>query len=151
MPSTPSSPTRSTTSLWPTCSSGVDKLEGPQAIAVFPSSRSKETELFRRLFPQGLPPSADLMKELIKAIRNGKVDLAPKPSSGWYEYQIYALETFLLPEKGEENPKLLLTKAYKKRMLEAFQALMTKRRETHARDVDGQIGGSDRDCFRGRR
>ena len=57
----------------------------------------------------------------------------PSPSSGWYEYQIYALETFLLPEKGEENPKLLLTKAYKKRMLEAFQALMTKRRETHVR------------------
>ena len=119
------------------------KLEGPRPIAVFPSSRSKETELFRQLFPQGLPPGADLMRELIKAIRKGKVDLAPKPSSGWYEYQIYALETFLLPEKGEENPKLLLTKAYKKRMLEAFQALMTKRRETHARD-SGQIGGSDR-------
>ncbi|MFI5458115.1 MAG: hypothetical protein ACHRXM_21990 [Isosphaerales bacterium] len=111
------------------------KFGGPQAIAVFPSSRSKETDLFRQLFPEGLPPSADLMTELIQAIRKGKVDLAPKPSSGWYEYQIYALETFLLPQKGQENPKLLLTKAYKKRMLEAFQALITKRRETHARDA----------------
>ena len=34
------------------------------------------------------------------------------------------LETFLLPEKGNENQKLLLTKAYKKRMLEAFKALL---------------------------
>jgi hypothetical protein len=40
-----------------------------------------------------------------------------------------------MPAKGQEHSKLLLTKAYKKRMLEAFQALMTKRRETHARSL----------------
>ena len=72
---------------------------------------------------------------MIRAIRSGKVDLAPKADSGWYDHQIYALETFLLPEKGAEHAKLLLTTAYKKRMLEAFQALMTKRRETHARNL----------------
>ena len=55
------------------------KLAGPQPIAVFPSSRSKETELFRRLFPNGLPPRADMMRELIRTIRQGKVDLAPRP------------------------------------------------------------------------
>ncbi len=103
-----------------------------QAIAVYPGSRSKETDLFRQLFPNGVPPSADLMRALIRAIRSGTVDLAPKSGSGWYEYQIHALETFLLPEKGEEHAKLMLTKAYKKRMLEAFAALMTKRRETHS-------------------
>ena len=112
------------------------KLDGPQPIAVFPISRSKETELFGLLFPEGLPSGADLMREMIRAIRQGKVDLAPNDSSGWYAYQIHALETFLLPEKGAENPKLLLTKTYKKRMLEAFQALITKRRETHARDLE---------------
>jgi hypothetical protein len=37
-----------------------------------------------------------------------------------------------MPERGQEHAKLLLTRAYKKRMLEAFQALMTKRRETFA-------------------
>jgi hypothetical protein len=114
------------------------KSDGRLPIAVFPISRSKETELFGLLFPEGLPAGADLMREMIKAIRRGQVDLAPSASSGWYEYQIHALETFLLPEKGEENPKLLLTKAYKKRMLEAFQALMTKRRETHARDLEAK-------------
>jgi hypothetical protein len=105
---------------------------GPRPVSVFPSSRSKETELFRRLFPRGLPPDADLMRELIRAIRSGKVDLAPGPESGWYDHQVYALETFLMPEKGQEHAKLLLTRAYKKRMLEAFEALMTKRRETFA-------------------
>jgi hypothetical protein len=75
------------------------------------------------------------MRELIRAIRSGTIDLAPGPDSGWYEYQVFALETFLMPEKGQEHAKLLLTKAYKKRMLEAFQALMTKRRETFVRSL----------------
>ena len=107
-------------------------------VAVFPTSRSKESELFGKLFPLGLPPQADLMKEIVQAIRLGKVNLAPSRDSGWYEHQIYALETFLLPEKGEESQNLLLTKAYKKRMLEAFQALITKRRETHARNLEAK-------------
>jgi hypothetical protein len=114
-----------------------------QAVAIFPGSGSKETELFRRLFPLGLPPSANLMRELLKAIRSGKIDLAPRPGSGWYEHQIYALEILLAPEKGAEDSKLLLTKAYKKRMLEAFEALMTKRRETHARTLDVVKGAVD--------
>jgi hypothetical protein len=106
-----------------------------EAVALFPASTSRETVLFEKLFGDGLPPQTDLMRELIRAIRSGKVNLEPGQHSGWYEYQVYALETLLLPEKGEEKDKLLLTKAYKKRMLEAFQVLMTKRRETHARQL----------------
>jgi hypothetical protein len=113
--------------------SGGEPVRGP--VALFPASTSKEAVLFEALFPTGLPPDADLMKELITAIRSGKVDLTPKADSGWYERQVYALETMLLPEKGEERDKLLLTRAYKKRMLEAFQALITKRRETHVRQL----------------
>jgi hypothetical protein len=121
---------------WPS----VERLAGEKkvrwkVVALFPPSTSKETVLFWTLFPQGLPPNADLMRELVRAIRSGKVDLKPKPGSGWYEHQVYALETLLLPEKGEEHNKLLLTKEYKKRMLEAFQAQMTKRRETHVRQL----------------
>jgi hypothetical protein len=111
-------------------------LPGTTRIAFFPASTSKETVLFEALFPRGLPPNADLMRELITKIRSGQVNLQPRPDSGWYDHQVYALETLLLPEKGEENPKLQLTRAYKKRMLEAFQALITKRRETHARQLD---------------
>ena len=105
------------------------------AVAVFPPGTSKETVLFAKLFPLGVPPNVDLMKELVKRIRSGEVDLKPKAQSGWYEYQVYALETLLLPEKGAEKDKLLLTKEYKKRMLEAFKALITKRRETHVREL----------------
>ena len=98
-----------------------------------PYSTSRETVLFNKLFPVGLPEGTDLMMEFVKAIRDGRVDLAPGKDSGWYDYQVYALETFLLPECGKEHDKLLLTKKYKQRMLEAFKALMTKRRETHVR------------------
>jgi hypothetical protein len=105
-------------------------------VAVFPASDSRESALFEKLFPIGLPPTAALMGELIRRIRSGEIDLRPGPNSGWYDYQVYALETLLLPEKGEEKDKLVLTRAYKKRMLEAFQALLTKRRETHLRQLN---------------
>ncbi|CAG0928394.1 hypothetical protein PLCT1_00722 [Planctomycetaceae bacterium] len=106
------------------------------AMAHFlPYSSSAETELFDKLFPEGLPEGADLMLEFIKAIRSGKIDLKPRANSGWYDYQVYALETFLLPERGPESSKLLLSKKYKVRMLEAFKAMITKRRETHVRGI----------------
>jgi hypothetical protein len=106
-----------------------------ETVAFFPPSTSRETELFNKLFPLGVPGGANLMKELIAAIRSGKVDLTPRENSGWYDHQVYALQTMLLPEMGEEHNKLVLTKPYKKRMLEAFAALITKRRETHARQL----------------
>jgi hypothetical protein len=113
-------------------SKGIDR----PGIAFFPPSTSRETELFNKLFPLGVPEGANLMKELVQAIRSGKVDLTPRENSGWYDHQVYALQTMLLPEVGEEHNKLLLTRPYKKRMLEAFAALITKRRETHARQLD---------------
>src|SRR5262249_22815815 len=88
------------------------------------------------LFPLGPPLNVNLMHELVRRIRSGDVDLRPRADSGWYEYQVYALETLLLPEKGDEKDKLQLNKAYKKRMLEAVQALRTQRREAHVRQMD---------------
>lgn len=104
-------------------------------VSFLPYSDSKETELFDRLYPRGLPPSADLMADLINAIRSGELDLKPGENSGWYDYQLYALESLVLPEKGEGNDKLLLTKKYKLRLLEAFKAMVTKTRETHIRQM----------------
>jgi len=106
-----------------------------KTVALLPPSTSRETVLFEKLFPESIPPDIELMQALIDAIRSGRVNLAPTPDSGWYDYQVHALETMLLPGKGEENGKLLLTKTYKKRMLEAFKALITKRRETHVRQL----------------
>jgi hypothetical protein len=116
-------------------SAGPAALQTAVSAAFLPSSTSRENELFLRLFPRGLPADADLMQQLIRALRSGNVELAPSAESGWYEYQAYALETLLLPERGEEAFKLLRTARYKRRMLEAFAALITKRRETHIRQM----------------
>ena len=104
-------------------------------VSLFPPSTSREVELFRRIFPDGPPPNARMMRALIEAIRSGTVDLAPTPAGGWYEYQAFALEPLLLPDRGEGADHLLLTRDYKKRMLVAFEALLTRRRETHARQL----------------
>ena len=108
-----------------------------RGVYFLPPSRSKETTLAKELLGDNInmPPGTDIMKELISAIRNGKVDLTPDANSGWYDYQVYALETLLLPSEGEEYSKLLLTQRYKKRMIEAFKAMLTTRRETHVRQV----------------
>ena len=104
-------------------------------IAFLPSSDSPDTQLFDRLFPNGLPPDADMMAEMIKAIRDGTLDLAPKATSGWYDYQLHALETLILPERTEGAEHLLMSKKYKLRLVDAFKAMVTKTRETHVRQM----------------
>lgn len=110
------------------------------AVSIFPPSTSRETELFDRLFPMGVPAGTNLMNSLIRRIRSGEIDLKPGTEDGWYQYQVYALETMLLPTRGQESEKLQLTANYKKRLVEAFKALMTKRRETHARQLSTTVG-----------
>jgi hypothetical protein len=102
-----------------------------KAVSFIPPGSNRESELTRRLFRNGFPPSANLMRELINAIRQGNVNLEPTLQSGWYDYQVFALESLLLPKKAEESNRLLLTANYHRRNFEAFQALMTKRKETH--------------------
>lgn len=107
-----------------------------RTVAILPPGTSRETELFDRMFGErGVPPGTNLMTELIRRIRSGQVSLEPGKDDGWYQHQVFALETLLLPSKGEEANKLLLTANYKRRLVEAFKALITKRRETHARFV----------------
>ncbi|MEI8020323.1 MAG: hypothetical protein WCH39_19130, partial [Schlesneria sp.] len=100
------------------------------SVSLFPPGSNRESELVRRLFPSGFSARSDIMRELVKAIRSGTIDLHPTENSGWYDYQVYALETLLVPKQGEESKSLLLSGTYKRRRLEAFQALITKRKET---------------------
>ncbi len=103
--------------------------------ALFPRSRSHEHELFSRLFPDGLPRDAHLMRELLRRVRSGEVQLAPRPDSGWYDWKVWSLEPLLRPERSAEHAKLLLARSYKKRLVGAFAALLVKHRETHWRSL----------------
>lgn len=113
---------------------------GDRNVSLMPPSTSRENELFESLYATGLPPNANLMRELITRIKTGQIDLTPNEDSGWYQYQAFALETFLIPERGAEHDKLLLTKEYKQRLMQAFQATLTSRRETHARQEGVAVG-----------
>ncbi len=111
------------------------RLNRTPAVTILPRSTSRETELFERLFPLGVPEGVDMMSELIGRIRSGEVDLTPAADEGWYQHQAFALETLLDADRAQEADKLVLTAAYKRRLIEAFKALITKRRETHMRSL----------------
>jgi len=112
-------------------------------IAFLPASRSKDTDYFNSLCGCDFSAFAgvNLMNVLIDGIRNGALDLAPSADSGWYDYQLYALETLLLPERGPESDHLLLTAGYKKKLLDSFKSLITQTRETQVKQL---AGGAER-------
>ena len=99
-------------------------------------SATPEVALFERLYPNGVPANADLMGDLVKAIRAGTVDLAPRADDGWYQHQLFALETLLVTDKSEERAKIAFMARYKKRLQEAFSTMLVQHRETHAKQAD---------------
>lgn len=104
--------------------------------ALFPSSASKDTAFYNENFcGPGQPEGVEFMDLLIDAIESGELDLAPDADSGWYDYQLYALETLLLPDRGPESEHLLLTAAYKEKLAETFKSLVTQTRETHVKQL----------------
>lgn len=104
--------------------------------AFLSGSESPEVELFERLYPEGIPPNANLMQDLVDAIRSGEVDLAPRPEDGFYAHQLYALETLLVTDRSEERAKVAFMARYKKRLQEAFETMLVQHRETHVKQLD---------------
>ncbi len=114
-----------------------DKSLCPHRIALFPPSNSKESQFFEEAFC-GTPTETknlNYLDFLIAAIKDGSLNLAPDKNSGWYDYQSYALEILLLPEKAEEKDHIFLTKAYKEKLVETFKTIMIQNRETHAKQL----------------
>jgi len=99
-------------------------------VAVWPFVTSKENRLFAQLYASVPPKGATTMQELVDALRSGQLNLAPAPDSGWYDYQLYALEPLLLTERALEFDQLLLHAGYKVRLRTAFEAMYAQRRET---------------------
>jgi len=87
-------------------------------------------------------PEPDTIALVVEAIRDGKVDLAPTEKSGWYDYQVYSLEALLVPARGGETEKLLLSARYKQRLMEVFQADVTRVPETQ---MQNQTAKSEKD------
>ncbi|HEV3006579.1 MAG TPA: hypothetical protein VGX78_19065, partial [Pirellulales bacterium] len=103
----------------------------------FPPSTSRESELVQRLFSdQPIPESFSLADELVAGVRSGEIDLTPRPDSGWYDYQTWALEPMALPERMPEAEHLQLGDEYRKQLLELFKGVLALTRETHVKQLE---------------
>lgn len=100
-----------------------------------PPSDSPERKLLASDYCDGNRPE-NLLARLIEAIQSGEVDLTPSEASGWYDWQLYALETLLVPERAPENEHLLLTQAYKDKLVETFKSVLIQTRETHVKQLE---------------
>ncbi len=116
--------------------SALDKVTSDKPFAFFPPSRSKETDLINELTAKGNVTAGKTMDILIDAIRTGKISLRPGPNSGWYDYQQFAIEPFLLTEKMPEGKKLSFNELYKKRLENSFRSSVTQARETHVKQLE---------------
>jgi hypothetical protein len=106
-------------------------------LAFLPACRSNETTMANALLAAGVDSrTLDVMETFIKAVRDGKVSLAVKADSGWYDRTQWALEPLLLPEKTAEAPRLQFSDEYRHRLEELFRGALALARETHAKALD---------------
>ena len=97
--------------------------------------------MYEEMFCNASPPAdVTIIDIFIDQSRTGKVSLDPDSDSGWYDYQTWALETLLVPEKGPESDHLMLTAAYKKKLIDTFKSILTQNRETHVKQLDIAVG-----------
>ncbi len=119
----------------PLITQGAEEHRNPAAL--FPPSRSYETDLVKKLYGQKpIPDNFNLAETLIEEIKAGNIDLTPRKDSGWYDYQTYALESLILPEKFPEAKKLVFTQSYTKELEELFKSLLALTRETHIKQLE---------------
>jgi hypothetical protein len=124
------------------CDQGnVDAVE--EGTRFFPPSVAHETEIIKKLFgTQPIPVSFVLVDEMIRRIRSRELDLEPRAESGWYDYQTWALEALVIPERMPEGERLELDKEYRKLLLELFKGLLTLTRETHIKQLEITLCGA---------
>jgi hypothetical protein len=113
-------------------------LDAPERdTRFFPPSVAHETEIVKKLYgTQPIPKSFVLVDEMISRIRSGELDLEPRPESGWYDHQTWALEPLVIPERMPEGTRLELDNEYRKQLLELFKGLLTLTRETHIKQLE---------------
>jgi len=109
----------------------AERFADEPGFALFQPSESKEMWLLWEAAAAGLSS----MNELIDAIREGSIDLAPDEDSGWYEHQQYALEPLAAVDRMPEGEKLELSEEYRALLEAHFRALLTNIRETHVKQL----------------
>jgi hypothetical protein len=112
-------------------------------IYFFPPSRAHETDLIKKLYgDRPIPADFSLVNEMIKRIQEGQLSLHPTANSGWYDYQTWALEPLVIPDKMPEARHLELDASYRKQLLELFKGILALTRETHIKQLEVPLAGA---------
>jgi len=115
----------------------------PEHLSLFPPSRAHETDLIKKLYgDRPIPEGFNLADEMIKRIWAGTLDLKTTPASGWYDYQTYALEALVAPDRMPEGQHLALEESYRKELVGLFKALLALTRETHVKQLEIPMAGA---------
>jgi hypothetical protein len=128
---------------------------GGSGRAFFPPSRSHEVDLFQSLFESTpIPEGFDLMDDLIRRVRQGKIRLLPREDSGWYDHQTWSLEPLIVPERMPESPRLQLGPGYRRHLEQLFRGALALTRETHVKQLGaggrgGYVGPAERPIWIG--
>jgi hypothetical protein len=111
--------------------------------ALFPASQAQETNLAKKLYgTKPIPPGFNLADEMVKRLGAGQLNLKPRPNSGWYDYQTYALEPLAIPDRMPEAQRLKFDESYRRELVGLFKALLALTRETHVKQLERPSIGS---------
>ena len=103
----------------------------------FPPSAAHENDLIKRFYgDRPIPDGFSLIDELIAAVREDRISLTPKDSSGWYDYQSWALETLIEPGRAPESERLSMGDEYRKALEALAKACLSLARETHVKQLE---------------
>ncbi len=120
----------------------------PRELALFPPADSPEAELVRDLGDELL--DGDLLDELIRRVRAGRLDLAPGPRPGWYRETLASLTPLLTPGGAPEAARRRTTAEYDLYLEDLFRTAYALARETHVKDLEEEEeeeeGGDDEDA-----
>ena len=115
-----------------------------EGIYFFPPSRAYETDLVKKLYgDRPIPEGFSLIDEMVKRIQTGELKLLPTADSGWYDYQTWALEPLVIPEKMPEAKHLALDDTYRKQLLELFKGILALTRESHIKQLEVEVMADD--------
>jgi hypothetical protein len=93
-----------------------------KGLYFFPPSRAHETDLIKKLYGnRPIPEGFSLVDEMVRRIRSGQISLKPTQDSGWYDYQTWAIEPLVIPDRSPEANHLQLSQTYRKQLLEPLQ------------------------------
>lgn len=91
-----------------------------------------------------IPEAFSLADEMIKGIRDGSLRLDPTDTSGWYDWQTWALEPLVVPDRMPEGARLRMNEAYREQLTALFKAILSLTRETHVKQVHNSAPGAAR-------